>query len=98
MVGATRQPHGRYADRLCLVCGTLFQPIRELAQRYNVFQATMAASERIFGLLDTTPEIQDAPGAIPLPPIVGRVAFNHVNFGYTPQQLILKDVTLRRTG
>lgn len=71
-----------------------FQPIRELAQRYNVFQATMAASERIFGLLDTTPEIQDAPGAIPLPPIVGRVAFNHVNFGYTPQQLILKDVTL----
>jgi ATP-binding cassette, subfamily B, multidrug efflux pump len=71
-----------------------FQPIRELAQRYNVFQATMAASERIFELLDMTPEIQDAPDAMPLPPIQGQVHFNHVNFGYNPDQSILKDVTL----
>ena len=71
-----------------------FQPIRELAQRYNVFQATMAASERIFNLLDMTPEIQDAPDAIPLPPIEGHVEFKHVNFGYNDDQLILKDVSL----
>jgi ATP-binding cassette, subfamily B, multidrug efflux pump len=71
-----------------------FQPIRELAQRYNVFQATMAASERIFGLLDTQPEIQDAPDAIALPPIEGHVAFNNVNFGYDDRQLILKNITL----
>jgi ATP-binding cassette subfamily B protein/subfamily B ATP-binding cassette protein MsbA len=54
----------------------------------------MAASERIFNLLDTTPEINDAPDAIPLPHIQGRVDFNHVNFGYDPDQLILKDLTL----
>ncbi len=71
-----------------------FQPIRELAQRYNVFQATMAASERIFNLLDTVPEIQDAPDAIPLPKIEGRVEFKQVNFGYNDDQLILKDVSL----
>jgi ATP-binding cassette subfamily B protein/subfamily B ATP-binding cassette protein MsbA len=71
-----------------------FQPIRELAQRYNVFQATMAASERIFNLLDTPPEIEDAPDATPLPPIEGRVEFKHVNFGYNDDQLILKDVSL----
>lgn len=71
-----------------------FQPIRELAQRYNVFQATMAASERIFNLLDTIPEIQDAPDAMPLPAIEGRVEFKHVNFGYNNDQLILKDVCL----
>jgi ATP-binding cassette subfamily B multidrug efflux pump len=72
-----------------------FQPIRELAQRYNVFQATMAASERIFNLLDTEPEIKDVPNAVPLPAIDGRVEFNHVNFGYNEDQLILKDVSLR---
>lgn len=72
-----------------------FQPIRELAQRYNVFQATMAASERIFNLLDTEPEIQDAPDAIPLPKIKGRVEFKHINFGYNADQLILKDVSLK---
>jgi len=71
-----------------------FQPIRELAQRYNVFQATMAASERIFNLLDTSPDIQDAADAKPLPKIEGRVEFNHVNFGYNDDQLILKDVSL----
>jgi len=65
-----------------------------LAQRYNVFQATMAASERIFNLLDTSPEIQDAADAKPLPKIEGRVEFNHVNFGYNDDQLILKDVSL----
>jgi ATP-binding cassette subfamily B multidrug efflux pump len=72
-----------------------FQPIRELAQRYNVFQATMTASERIFTLLDTPPEIEDAPDAIPLPPIDGRVEFNDVSFGYNDNQMILKHVNLR---
>ncbi|HID50934.1 MAG TPA: ABC transporter ATP-binding protein, partial [Anaerolineae bacterium] len=38
-----------------------FDPIRELAQRYNTFQATMASSERVFGLLDTEPDLVDAP-------------------------------------
>ncbi len=76
-----------YVDRF-------FQPIRELAQRYNVFQATMAASERIFTLLDTPPEIMDAPDAVPLPPIDGRVDFNDVSFGYNDDQLILKHLDL----
>jgi len=71
-----------------------FEPIRELAQRYNVFQATMAASERVFGLLDTQPDIQDRPDAKPLPRIHGRVAFDNVTFGYDDHALILKEITL----
>ncbi|MBP6469007.1 MAG: ABC transporter ATP-binding protein [Chloroflexi bacterium] len=71
-----------------------FQPIRELAQRYNVFQATMTASERIFTLLDTPPEIEDAPDAFALPPIDGRVDFNDVSFGYNEDRLILKHINL----
>lgn len=60
-----------------------FDPIRELAQRYNVFQATMAASERIFELLDLQPDLIDAPDAIPLPPIRGEVIFDDVSFAYS---------------
>ncbi|MGH2542755.1 MAG: ABC transporter ATP-binding protein, partial [Ardenticatenaceae bacterium] len=53
-----------------------FEPIRELAQRYNTFQAAMAASERIFQLLDTEPDLTDAPDALSLPPIKGRVEYD----------------------
>jgi ATP-binding cassette subfamily B protein/subfamily B ATP-binding cassette protein MsbA len=72
-----------------------FDPIRELAQRYNVFQATMAASERIFELLDLTPDIQDAPGAQALPPVTGDVRFDEVSFAYkSGGRLVLKDINL----
>jgi len=76
-----------YVDRF-------FEPIRELAQRYNVFQATMAASERIFNLLDTDPDLRDAPDARPLPPIDGRVDFNSVNFSYNDDEPVLRDLNL----
>ena len=71
-----------------------FDPIRELAQRYNTFQATMAASERIFTLIDTEPELDDRPDAIELPPVVGKVDFDHVSFGYSDGEPVLRDVDL----
>ncbi len=72
-----------------------FEPIRELAQRYNIFQATMAASERVFYLLDTQPDILDRPDARELPPISGQVAFRDVKFGYDDHALILKGINLQ---
>ncbi len=59
-----------------------FDPIRDLSQRYNTFQATMASSERIFELLDTPVEVQDQPGAVELPRIRGAVEFRDVSFRY----------------
>ncbi len=76
-----------YVDRF-------FNPIRELAQRYNTFQSTMAASERIFDLLDQQPDIADLPNAVDLPLIAGRVDFENVRFGYNDNQLILKGISL----
>ncbi len=71
-----------------------FDPIRDLAQRYNTFQATMAACERIFALLDMQPDLQDTIGAEPLPRITGRVTFDHVSFQYKDGEPVLRDVSL----
>jgi ATP-binding cassette subfamily B protein/subfamily B ATP-binding cassette protein MsbA len=59
-----------------------FNPIRDLAQRYNNFQAAMASSERIFELLDTPIEVRDTPNAHELPTIRGEVDFIDVSFHY----------------
>ncbi len=73
-----------------------FDPIRELAQRYNTFQATMAASERLFELLDLAPDMVDAPGAVPLPQIQGEVEFKDVSFAYRQEgRSVLKNINLR---
>ena len=77
-----------------LYVNRFFDPILELAQRYNTFQATMAASERIFGLLDTKPDLLDAADAYELPPITGKVAFDHVSFGYKDGETVLTDINL----
>lgn len=73
-----------------------FDPIRELAQRYNVFQATMAASERIFELLDLQPDLTDRPDAQKLPLVRGEVVFDNVSFAYSRDgRHVLDDINLR---
>ena len=59
-----------------------FGPIRNLSERYDQFQATMAGGERIFDLLDRQIEVRDTPEAIDLPPIEGHVEFDDVSFRY----------------
>ena len=71
-----------------------FNPIRELAQRYNTFQATMAASERIFNLLDRQPDILDSEDAYDLPAIEGHVSFDNVSFGYGNGVKVLSNINL----
>jgi ATP-binding cassette, subfamily B, multidrug efflux pump len=73
-----------------------FFPIRQLAQRYNVFQSVMAAGDKIFTLLDTPVDIRDREGAQDLPQIEGRVTFEDVNFGYGKQdgELVLRQINL----
>jgi ATP-binding cassette, subfamily B, multidrug efflux pump len=59
-----------------------FGPIRALADRYNMLLEAMASSERVFQLLDTPEDIQDAPDAIELEDPEGRVDFDEVWFSY----------------
>ncbi|HUM71316.1 MAG TPA: ABC transporter ATP-binding protein, partial [Chloroflexota bacterium] len=77
-----------------LYIGRFFDPIRELAQRYNTFQATMASSERVFNLLDRQPDLVDDADAVKLPPVTGRVDFEDVQFGYNEQEVVLQGLTL----
>lgn len=72
-----------------------FDPIRDLSQRYDTFQSTMASGERIFAVLDTQPEVVDAPDATRLPTIRGQVELDQVSFHYSDDPtLVLQDITL----
>ena len=61
---------------------SFYEPINRLVQVDNTVQQAIAAGERVFELLDTVPEIEDAPEAIELPAIQGAVAFEGVSFRY----------------
>jgi ATP-binding cassette subfamily B multidrug efflux pump len=71
-----------------------YEPIRGIASLYAQVQAAVAGAERIFELLDTQPEITDAPDAVRLPPVQGRVEFDHVTFSYQDEEPVLQDISL----
>lgn len=73
----------------------LFEPILELSQGYNVLQGAMAASERIFILLDEPEE--DRGGGERIENLQGRIEFRHVWFAYKGEDWVLKDVSLIAT-
>ena len=71
-----------------------FQPISDLSEKFNILQAAMAAAERIFGVLDTTPAVVTPPAARrPTGPVRGRIEFDHVWFAYTGDEFVLRDVS-----
>lgn len=70
------------------------QPLRQLANMYNAIQAALAGAERVFEIIDTRPEVADAPDAQPLKSIKGHVSFEDVHFGYRPGTPIIKKMDL----
>jgi len=74
--------------------GRFFGPIQDLTNIYNILQSAMAGAERVFGILDIEPKIKDAPDAIDLDYIEGRIDFEHVYFSYEPGRMILEDFNL----
>ena len=70
-------------------------PVQDLARVYAEMQQSIASAERIFNLVDTTPEIQDRPQAIPAETILGEIEFDHVDFYYEDRKPVLKDLTLK---
>jgi ATP-binding cassette subfamily B protein len=69
------------------------QPLRQLADLYNSIQTALAGAERVFEIIDTTPEINDKPDAKSLKEIQGDVVFEDVDFSYDGKTPVLKDVS-----
>ena len=71
-----------------------YEPIRTLVMQYTQLQRAMAGGERIFEVLDTVPEIQDAPDAVELEDVRGDVVFENVNHEYVKGVPVLRDFNL----
>ena len=69
-------------------------PLRQLANMYNAIQAALAGAERVFDVIDTRPEVQDAPDASPLTTVRGDVRFEDVHFGYLEDVPVIRGMTL----
>ncbi len=78
-----------------------FRPIQDLSEKFNILQSAMAASERIFKLLDEPVTIQSAPNAAPLVQPRGEIEFRNVWFSYrsvpepADEDWVLRDVSFR---
>jgi ATP-binding cassette subfamily B multidrug efflux pump len=71
-----------------------YRPIQMISSLWTQMQSALAGAERIFELLDTRPEIVDAPDAVELSTIEGWIVFDHVDFHYKPEEPVLRDVSL----
>jgi ATP-binding cassette subfamily B protein len=69
-------------------------PINEAANIISELQSTFAAAERIFRVIDEQPEPKDVKGAEIFHNVHGNVKMNHIDFGYTPEKIIIQDLNL----
>jgi ABC-type multidrug transport system fused ATPase/permease subunit len=77
-----------------LYLSNFFDPVQQLSQLYNTFLSATAALDKIMDVMDDEPEIEDRPGALDLPAIQGRVAFDGVRFSYGRGPEVLHGIDL----
>lgn len=70
------------------------RPLNELANQFNLVQSALASAERVFEIMDQTPEEDTHSGLVALKDVRGEVRFHHVSFGYRPDVPVLKDINL----
>lgn len=71
----------------------LYMPVSQLASVWLALQAATSLLDRLFALLDETPEVMDAANAVPLPPVAGEIRFEQVSFAYEEQGFALQDIS-----
>ncbi|QJP33204.1 ABC transporter ATP-binding protein [Nonlabens sp. Ci31] len=72
----------------------LFRPLRQIADKFNTLQMGMVAANRVFGILDTTSQIEDS-GALIASDLQGNIEFKNVDFGYVENELVLKNLSFK---
>ncbi|WP_153980291.1 ABC transporter ATP-binding protein [Paenibacillus xylanilyticus] len=70
------------------------QPINQIANISNIIQSTIASAERVFELLDEEEEVPESSKPVQLQQPQGAVAFQGVNFGYKPDELLIKNMNI----
>lgn len=70
------------------------RPINEISMQINTIFSALAGAERVFDIMDREPEPEDSKDAVSLPNMEGNVTLEHVTFGYNPNKVILKDISL----
>jgi ATP-binding cassette subfamily B protein len=71
----------------------LFSPVQSLARINEMIQRALAAASRVFDLMDEPVEVTDAPDAVELEAVAGRIEFDAVSFAYTERQATLREVS-----
>jgi ATP-binding cassette subfamily B protein len=74
--------------------GMLFGPLSIITNIMDWASRTVTAAERVFEVLDTEPEVRDAPNAQPLTEVKGEIILENVSFGYEKHHLVLHDINL----
>lgn len=74
------------------------RPFIDTANIFNNFQTAVAGAERIFEIMDETPEPEDVEDAVELTDVKGDIVFENVSFGYTEEKLVLKNVSFSITS
>ena len=72
-----------------------FEPMRQVAQVYNMFQSAMAGAERIFEVFDSTEELPEPAAPESAEDLRGDVEFENVSFGYEKEKPVLRDISFR---
>lgn len=75
--------------------GQFFEPIQQISEQFNALQNGFASAEKIFDVLDTKPDIEDAEDAIELTSFSGSIEFKDVWFQYVPDEWVLKGVSFK---
>lgn len=76
-----------------LYLGKLYKPMRDLSKMTDTFSKATVGFERIQEVLDTEGQVRDLPNARKAPPLKGKIEFDHVQFGYNDDRIILNDVS-----
>jgi ATP-binding cassette, subfamily B, bacterial len=77
-----------------LYLGKMYKPMKDLSKMSDTLSKAAVSFDRIGEILAIESQVREAPDARLAPPFKGRIEFAHVKFGYTPDQVVLKDVNL----
>lgn len=77
-----------------LVLFSMFSPVREVTKAYARLQEGLAAAERVFEIIDTSPEITDLPGARPVDGFNDNITYENISFEYETDLPVLEDINM----